>query len=175
MNYTAARRQIRTGDLIAVRKRTGLLPTLTRWITRSPYTHTAIALWTGTPGQPRLLVAEVKGSGGFLTPLSQYDSTEFDVFTAPPETLLFVEAAIWATLGAPLGYSFLDLLRIAANRILRWPLPPADKVMMICSSFSASLWLQSGWRPGCLPSIPAPCDVVAALCVPPRLQVRPAQ
>ena len=33
MNYSDVRAQIRTGDLIAFRKRHGLLATLTRWIT----------------------------------------------------------------------------------------------------------------------------------------------
>ena len=168
MNYADARDQIRTGDLIAVRKRHGLLPMLTRLVCRSPWTHTAIALWSGG----RLLVAEAKGSGASFAPLSQYADIDFDVWPAPAETLLTIERVIWETLGAPIGYDILDLLRIAANRLFGWPLPDADNALKVCSALSATLWLQAGWRPRYLPSIPAPDDVVAALAVPPSLQVR---
>lgn len=174
VGYADARDRINTGDLIAVRKRHGLLPTLTRWITHSPYTHTGIALWAGTFEEPRLLVAEEKGSGGCLTPLSQYADIEFDVFAPPRETLISIEEVIWTTLGAPIGYDFTDLLRIAANRLVGWPLPASDDALKVCSALSASLWLQAGWRPFYLPSIPAPDDVVAAIGVPPDLEVRPA-
>lgn len=174
MNYADARSQIRTGDLIAVRKRNGFLPTLTRLITRSPYTHTAIVVWSGSFEQPRLLVAEEKGSGACLTPLSQYADIDFDVFSAPRDTLISIEEVIWATLGAPIGYDFADLLRIAANRLIGWPLPAGDDVLRICSALSATLWLQAGWRPHYLPSIPAPDDVVGALGRPPALEVRAA-
>jgi hypothetical protein len=42
--YAQARDLIRTGDLIVLRKRGGWLPTLTRWVTKSPYTHTGLAV-----------------------------------------------------------------------------------------------------------------------------------
>lgn len=172
MRYEDARRHIRTGDLIALRQRRGVLPALTRWVTLSPYTHTAIAVWAGCAEQRRLLVAEVKGSGGFLTPLSQYAEGDFDVYAAPPEVLIEIEATIWRRLGAPVGYDLPDLLRIAAHRLLGWPLPERDDGNVVCSSLSASLWLAAGWRPDDLPSIPAPDDVVAALGVPPKASVR---
>lgn len=172
MRYADARDLIRTGDLIALRKKHGFLPVLTRWVTGSPYTHTAIALWCGAGAHRRLVVAEAKASGAFLTPLSQYAGTDFDVFLSPPEIGLSIEAAIWETLGAPIGYDVMDLVRIALNRLLGVPLPPHDNALKICSALSATLWLQAGWRPRYLPSIPAPDDVVAALAVPPLLEVR---
>ena len=175
MNYADARLYIKTGDLIAVRKRGGLLPTLTRGITRSPYTHTATAIWAGCAEHPRLLVAEGKGSGASFAPLSQYADIDFDVFAAPREVLLDIEEVVWSTLGLPIGYDVSDLLRIAANRLFGWPLPEFDDALKVCSALSATLWLQAGWRPHYLPSIPAPDDVVAAIGVPPYLIVRPAR
>ena len=173
MNYAEARDRIRTGDLIAVRKKTGVLPVLTRLVTRSPYTHTAIALWSGVGEFRRLLVAEAKASGAFLTPLSQYADTDFDVWEGPREIQLSIERVIWATLGAAMTYDGADLFRIALNRLLGVPLPPADNALKICSALSATLWMQAGWRPRYLPSLPAPDDVVAALAVPPFLEIRP--
>lgn len=172
MNYATVRNQIRTGDLIAVRKRSGVLPVMTRLVTRSPYTHTAVALWCGDLGHRRLLVAEAKASGACLTPLSQYADVDFDVWRAPRETLLSIDAVIWEILGAPVGYDVSDLLRIALNRLAGVPLPSHDNALKICSALSATLWLQAGWRPRYLPSIPAPDDVVAALAVPPAFAVR---
>ena len=72
----------------------------------------------------------------------------------------------------PIAYDFCDLLRIAAHRLIGWPLPAKDDVLKVCSALSATLWVQAGWEPWFLPSIPAPDDVVYALGVPPRLQVR---
>lgn len=174
MNYSDIRAQIRTGDLIALRKRHGLLATLTRWITKSPYTHTALVIWVGLGEERRLLVAEQKASGAFLTPLSQYAGDDFDVFAAPQEVLLDVGETIWKMLGAPIAYDVLDLLRIAANRLVGWPLPKRDDANLVCSALSATIWLKSGWQPSWpLPSIPAPDDVVSALGVPPLLEYRP--
>lgn len=92
--------------------------------------------------------------------------------TAPPETLISIEEVVWDVLGVPIGYDVMDLVRIGANRLVGFPLPEGDNALKICSALSATLWLQAGWRPRYLPSIPAPDDVVAALAVPPRLQVR---
>lgn len=171
MNYAEARDQIRTGDLIAIRKRGGFLPTLTRWVTKSPYTHTGLAVWVGDD-TPRLLVAESKASGDFLVPLSQYADTDFDVFTAPLQTLIAIEEVIWKTLGKHVGYDFADLVMIGLNRLVGMPLPKSDNGLMVCSALSAAMWIEAGWKPWFLPSIPAPDNVVAALGVPPRLTVR---
>ena len=171
MNYADVRSHIRTGDLIAIRKRGGFLPTLTRWITKSPYTHTGLAVWVGDD-HPRLLVAESKASGDFLTPLSQYAEIDFDVFTTPSQALAAIEEVIWQTLGQHVGYDFADLLVIGLNRLVGMPLPKADDSLKVCSGLVASMWLQAGWQPWFLPSIPAPDDVVAALGVPPRLMMR---
>lgn len=159
MNYADARRFITTGDLIAVRSRRGLLANATRLVTRSPYTHTAVAVWGGFPDEGRLLVAQMNGAGCSLSPLSHYAETDFDVFVCPvcPTD---AERALWQLLGLPIDYDFGDLARIAAHRLLGVPMPPADDGRMICSSLSATIYLHAGWKPVSLPSIPAPDDVV---------------
>ncbi len=173
MKYAEARDAIRTGDLIALRRRKGLLPWLTRLICRSPYTHTAVAVWSGVGQDRRLLVAEQKASGASLAPLSQYAGEDFDVFSAPQESMARIEGAIWEALGKPIGYDVGDLLRIAASRLLGWPLPRLDDEQLVCSALSAAIYLNAEWYPWFLPSIPAPDDVVAALESVPRLVVRP--
>lgn len=162
MHYAAIRERISTGDLIAFRKHTGFLPTLTRWITRSPHTHTAVAIWVESSGFHRLLVSESNSGGSSFSPLSAYADIDFDVFRCPvnPDRARIV---MWRLLGRKIHYGFVDLLRIAAKRLIGWPLPKVDDEAQICSALSAKIYLLAGWRPAGLPSIPAPDDVVAAL------------
>jgi len=186
LRYHQARSLIATGDLIAFRGRGHLLQWLIRTITRSPYTHTAIAVWAGCDGMPRhdslfvrhhsgrrLLVAEAKASGVMLTPLSQYAGSDFDVLPCPREAKVRVEPMLWRIIGHPIPYDVLDLLRIAAHRLVGRPLPAKENTRRVCSALSAEIWLRAGWKPKIsLPSIPAPDDVVAACVADPILKVR---
>lgn len=157
MRYAAARDQIQSGDLIAIRSRHGGLPAVIRWVTGSPYTHTAIAIWA----EGRLLIAETTGAGSCLRPLSTYAGNDFDVISCPIDRVL-VRMAVWDILGVKADYDLADLLRIAANRLFGRPLPSADDEAQICSALSAAIWQLAGWRPAGLPSIPAPDDLVRA-------------
>lgn len=171
MSYDAIRGQIQTGDLIAVRRRTGALAVATRIVTASPYTHTGLAQWVGPQGDRRLLLAQINGGGSNLVPLSQMSVYAFDVFLCPVDRQ-DVERAIWKTLGARMGYSIADLARIAAHIRLGVPLPQQGDEY-ICSALSARLYQLAGWRPRNLPSIPWPGAVVDALETSPFLQYRP--
>lgn len=171
MKYADARPRIRTGDLIAIRATHGGLVALTRAVTRSPYTHTAVAVWVRSVGVERLLIAETNGAGCSLAPLSQYVGTDFDVFACPVDRAE-AEYALWNLLGERIAYDLADLLRIAANRLLGVPLPPRDEDGLICSALSGAIYLHAGWFPPGLPSIPAPDDIVAAVATPPTLTVR---
>lgn len=171
MKYAQARNRINPGDLVAIRKRGTVLAEATRFVCKSPYTHTAVAVWVGCGGVRRLMVAEAKASGSFLSPLSQYQGVDFDVFPCPVSHL-DAERSLWRLLSAPNHYDGEDLAYIAANRLFGLPLPPADDARKICSSLSAAIYLDVGWRPAGLPSIPAPDDVVRAIGAPPKLIVR---
>ena len=77
--YHEIRPHVADGDLVAVRSRHGVFPNLTRLITGSPYTHTAIALWI----EGGLWIAEMRSGGNVLVPLSQRANEDFDVFDCP--------------------------------------------------------------------------------------------
>ena len=171
MRYAEARNFVRSGDLIAVRSRRTVFDAATRFVTGKPFTHTAVAVWGGFRGVPRLLVAESNGAGGSLSPLSNYADVDFDVFECPVEEAA-VERALWKLLGTKIHYDVPDLARIAANRLLGIPLPDRDDSRLICSALSATIYLRAGWRPDGLPSIPAPDDMVRAVGCPPKLRVR---
>lgn len=171
MKYAFVRDRIHTGDLIAFRKRKGIFPMLTRWITRSPYTHTGVAVWVIGGNLPRLLVAEANAAGSSLSPLSDYIDIDFDVYRCPVNRE-DVHVSMWRLLGRKVHYGIFDLLRIAANRAVGWPLPKKDDNDMICSAFSAAIYRRAGWRPWSLPSIPAPDDIVSAMRAAPIYEVR---
>lgn len=165
MKYEQARELIQDGDLIAVKSRHGGLVALTRLVTRSPYTHTAVALWL----DGGLWVAEMGFDGNHLVPLSHHAGKGFEVFDCPIERATLRK---WVTevMREPLEYDLLDLLRIACNRILGVALA-GDGGGRVCSAFSASIYLWAGWPARGLPSIPAPDDVVRALGGAPKLTV----
>lgn len=171
ISYPAARPRIQTGDMIAIRSTHGGFVALTRWVTRSPYTHTAVAVWGRFAGIERLLIAETNGAGCSLSPLSHYEDSDFDVFDCPVDRAE-AEYSLWELLGVRIAYDLADLGRIAANRLFGVPLPPKDEDGLICSAMSGTIYLHAGWEPRGLPSIPAPDDMVRAMAAPPKLEVR---
>ncbi len=156
-DYEGARSLIRTGDLIGVRSKNGGFPALTRWATKSPYTHTAVALWLCD----RLFMVETRGVAG-IVPLAQLGSKEFDVVRCPvaDSEYVFIEAV--NLLGTPVNYDLADLLRIVGRLWFGIKEPETDDGGKICSALSASIYRLAGWRPLGLAAIPAPCEVMAA-------------
>lgn len=158
MTYDEVRSQIQTGDLIAVKKKSGFLPIATRWVTRSPYTHTGIAIWAGG----RLLLAQTNAGGCGLIPLSQEQPYDFDIFACPVDKEV-IETVIWDMLGERIPYGFFDLVRIFGWLMLKIPLPKQDGEDLVCSALSAMMYKKAGWNPKDLPSIPWPGAVVKEL------------
>jgi hypothetical protein len=158
MNYADVRKSIRTGDLIAVKRRSGLFEIATRIVTNSPYTHTGIAIWAGN----RLLLAQTNAGGCNLAPLSQEAVYDFDVFNCPVDRNA-CEKAIWQELGTHIPYGILDCVRIFGYKVFGIPLPKEDGPDLVCSALSARIYKMSGWQPVGLPSIPWPGAVADQL------------
>jgi hypothetical protein len=165
LTYVMARPKIKTGNLIAVRGKAGLFAQLIRWVTRSDYTHTGIAIWLTDQNQEQgLYVAEEDGVKNVYTPLSQYAEDEFDVFPTPNQRCSPVRA-IQTAMRTRITYSWLQILRIGVYKLVRLTLPGARRGM-ICSGFSAAIYRELGWAPVGLPTPPAPSDLTAALGTP---------
>jgi len=158
MKYDDVRNSIKTGDLIGVKRTTGLFPIATRIVTNSPYTHTGIAIWAGG----RLLLAQTNSGGCNLAPLSQEAVYDFDVFDCPVDRNK-CEAAIWAELGTRIPYGFIDCARIFGYKVFCIPLPKEDGPDLVCSALSARIYMNAGWQPVGLPSIPWPGAVTDQL------------
>jgi hypothetical protein len=171
LTYASARDDIKTGDLIAVRNRKGLAAWLIRLVTRSPYTHTGVALWLAH----RLMIAETEQGPASLVPASQYAGYDFDVFDAPvsPGVAFYARSAIFEVLGARITYAWSDLLRIWLHEWLRVPLPRPAADARICSSLSQLIYQHMGWElPQGAPALMTPRDLVAAINAAPRLEIR---
>lgn len=154
LTYSDARDLIRDGDLIAVRGRRGVVPILTRWVTRSAYTHTAVAVWL----DGGLWAAEINIGGNHLIPLSQLRD-DFDVFDCPGDRAA-VRDVVLGRLRTARRYGVLDLFLIAARRLLGWKL--GDSPDEICSEFSARVYAEAGISLK-LPRLPAPDEVAEAV------------
>jgi hypothetical protein len=70
LKYDQVRREIKDGDVLLYKGkglfRSGFIPTLVQWVTRSSYSHAAIAAWWNE----RLMVIEAIGKGVIVNPLS---------------------------------------------------------------------------------------------------------
>jgi hypothetical protein len=152
--YADGRSAIADGDLIAVRGRRGVVPILTRWVTRSAYTHTAVAVWL----DGGLWAAEINVGGNHLVPVSQLRDA-FDVYDCPGDRAA-VREVVLRRLRTARRYGVLDLFLIAARRLLGVHLGNSQDE--VCSEFSARVYVEAGTVLD-VPSLPAPDEVAAAV------------
>ncbi len=168
--YDEIRPQIADGDLIAFKAYNGWFAAAIKLVTRTSYTHTAVALWL----EGGLWIAEMNAGGGnVLVPLSQRAHQDFEVFACPVPAGK-VREAVLATLRDKIRYDFADLFRIAAHKLFGIALPEREDPKLVCSAYSGKIYFISGWAPKEFPSIAAPSDVVAALGGSPKLTYVPA-
>ena len=70
LKYHEVRRDIKDGDILLYKGRglfrSGFIPTLVQWVTRSPYSHAGLAAWWND----RLMVIEAIGNGVIVNPVS---------------------------------------------------------------------------------------------------------
>lgn len=130
--------KIETGDLIAVRTAHGVLGWLTQFVTRSPYTHTGVAVWLAG----ELFVAELNGGRNHLIPICQL--TDYDVY-AQPDGLGDVGNAIQSWLRVPVDYGFLAFVAIGLLNWLRIKMFVHWRKVMVCSGYCVAIYESAGW------------------------------
>jgi hypothetical protein len=140
MDYAAARVQIQTGDLIAVRDVHNILGTLTQVFTHSPYTHTGVAVWLGE----RLFIADLNSGRNHLTAVSQLSN--FDVCD-PPSGLNRddIERAVFDWLAKQIDYGFLAFPIIGLKCALRLKIFIHWRKIIVCSGGSVQIYEMAGW------------------------------
>jgi hypothetical protein len=143
MYYDNARSKIATGDLIAVKGKTGFMTPFTRFFTRSPYTHVGTAFWMRNV----LWIAEINSGANHATPLSQYADRDFDVYTPPPDVeLSLVEMAILIALRGKIPYGWLSLPFIAFLAFFKINSFLHARRILSCAGFSVFIYELAGMR-----------------------------
>lgn len=140
MDYAEARDLIKDGDLIAVRGAHSIIGKLTQFFTRSPYTHTGIAVWLGD----RLFMADLNSGRNHLTPLSQLGS--FDVYAPPPGlNRQRIVVAVFDWLAKPIEYGFAAFIVIGLKCWLRLNTFIHWRKVIVCSGGSVQIYEMAGW------------------------------
>jgi hypothetical protein len=167
MNFKLAKPCIGDGDLVALKRTDKWYWRWVRWVTRSSYTHTAIAIRVGSG----VFVVEMHWSGPRIVPLLSYRHP-FDVFRCPVSRETVRQSA-FGFLSKRITYDWLDLFRIGLFNLFRLR-PRADTGGLVCSSFNARIYQHAGWQPPPhFPRIPSPSAMVRALNSQPILEVTP--
>lgn len=139
MDYAQARPLIETGDLIAVRDVHGVVGRLTVAFTRSPYTHTGVAVWLGE----RLFMAELNAGRNHLTAVSQLSS--FDVREPPVPDRAAIERAIFDWLAHPITYGYAAFAVIGLRAWMHIKAFIHWRKVEVCSGGSVQIYEMAGW------------------------------
>jgi hypothetical protein len=165
IGYAQARQYIEDGDLIAVRGRNGLLAHLTRLLSRSPVTHTGIALWMGEA----LWMVELNSGKNHAIPVSQLDGMPFDVYDPPVPDRAAIRAATIAALRSKISYAFIALPVIGLLNLMQVKVLLHARRLLVCSGYCVLIYEVAGWPERT--RILSPAELVAQLHL--KLEVRP--
>ena len=142
LNYNEARKLIDNGDLVSIRTSHGIMGNLTKYFTRSDYTHCGIAIWI----EGGLYIGELNGGRNHLTPLSQYENAEFDVFY-PPRGLKSdtIKDSVMKKLRSQIDYGYLAFVAIGITEWLKLKAYPNWRNTLVCSSWCITVYEDAGW------------------------------
>ena len=169
MKYAEVRSEIKDGDLVFLRRKTGLLPKLITNVTGEPETHTCIALWV----DGRVMVAGM-ASINCLFPLSHYQHLDFDIYPCPSDRVLIRESA-FKFLGMEIQYAVTDLVTTAIRMLLSLDFGHS-KSKMICTAWVVNVLRDAmgNSRFDFLRPDSAPSDLRKLLNCKPKFEVRNA-
>lgn len=131
---------IETGDTIAVKSKHGFLAALTRFFTRSEYTHVGLAIWIDNT----LWLSEINGGGNHLVPMSQFSEIPYDVYECPVNRDR-VREAILSSLSKRINYGFAALAVIGLLDWLKINTFLHARRILVCSGYVVSVYEATGW------------------------------
>jgi hypothetical protein len=140
MNYEEARSRIETGDVISVRRKDGFMSKMIRAITRSPYTHSGIAIWL----DGGLWMAEINGGHNHLIPLSQLQDIDLDISECPVSRDK-VRTAILESLRARANYGMASFVIIGFVNLLKIKERLHSFKDKVCSEYIQAILISAGW------------------------------
>jgi hypothetical protein len=170
MNYADVRSEIKDGDLVFLRRKTGLFPKLITLVSGYPETHVCNAMWV----DDRLMAAGMSVTN-CLVPLSHYVGVDFDVYECPADNKM-ARAAILSMLDNEIKYAFSDLVTIAIRKLLSLDLGHS-KSRMVCVAWSVNTLCEAMWhssRFGTMRPDSTPHDLAVRIGYQPKFEVRNA-
>lgn len=165
MNYATARDHIEDGDLIAVRGKHGVFAALTRFFTRSAYTHCGVALWI----EGGLWMAELNGGRNHAIPMSQLEDGAFDVYWPPIREVEKIRVSILSRLRVKIDYGTVATIAIGLLNFLRIKLFVHWRQFLVCSGYCVAIYEDAGWSEHS--RILSPQDLTELLAL--KFEVRP--
>lgn len=93
--YNNVRDNIKNGDIVFMRNRTGILPWIIRLFTSSNYSHVGIAFWVVVEDSRRLMIAETQGGvNRRILNLSYYATSDMDIVEGPVDWKVYYDVAL---------------------------------------------------------------------------------
>ena len=146
-------KQIKTGDLIAVKRQDSWFWRAIAKMTDSPYTHVAIAIRI----EGQIFAAETNPGGAALVLLASYENP-YDVFSCPANRDI-VKSTIFTVMRQHIHYGWRDFGRLALESIIKLKFP-GNSEGMICSEFVANIYQKAGAKTFVNFTLPTPGQVV---------------
>jgi hypothetical protein len=171
MTYDTLRAAVCNGDTVAVHAR-GVYGAALALGAMGPHGHVGIVRRVVIDGTERVFVIEENPGGGRYTPLSHYQHSQLDIYSAPAGTDGHAASAHAVHMLDGLAeYDFADIARLAkwgaVRALARWfddhlPMPPETDVTegsqgVICSALVTAAYKRAGWVPA------GPCGWPSAL------------
>ncbi len=171
MTYPALRAAVRNGDTLALHAR-GVYGAALALGAMGPHGHVGIVRRVTIDGVERVFVIEENPGGGRYTPLSHYQHSHIDIYSAPTGTDGHAASSHAVhMLDGLAAYDFKDIWRLARWGLVRLaarlfddplPMPPETDVHegskgVICSALVTAAYKRAGWVP------PGPCGWPSAL------------
>jgi hypothetical protein len=139
--YEEARSLISDGDAIMVKSRRGLLAHLTRFFTRSDYTHGGVAFWTAGG----LWMTEINSGKNHAIPLSQLSETDFDVYCCPIADAKAMRYAIQEAMRVKIHYGWPSLFVIGLINYFRIKVFLHARKILSCAGYCVMTYELAGW------------------------------
>lgn len=141
LTYQEARSLILDGDLISVFKAKSLFNRMTQHFT-GEYVHVGVAIWM----EGGLWINEINGGGNHAVPLSQLQSSGFDV-SEPPKgvTPEAARAEALAALREKETYGFGATIVTGFIEYFNIPITINWRKWKHCASLVVRIWDRSGW------------------------------
>lgn len=115
--YEQGRSLVENGDIVFIANKRGILPQLIRFVTRSNFSHAAIAFWVDTAAGKRLMTVQTQTNNKrFVMNLNAMDNCDLYIITSPTPWEEVAPLALSKLDKVP--YSYMEALSVGLHEFL---------------------------------------------------------